>query len=399
MATSSHDAEPAAGVRPPRSRPVHVLHVIAGLDVGGAETALLRLIRHSTGAGLRHTVITLKPGGELLKEFEESGALVLAPPDGSRWTILASILRLRGRMGSDRPDVVQGWMVHGNLVAWFLRAVGFRRARLAWNLRMTLNDTLHEKGRTIRLTRRVARLSNSVDLLIANSRASLREHVAAGYRPRRSLVIPNGFDPSMFAPATGGRARFRAAWNVSDDVVVFGLVGRFHRTKGHEIFAHAAVDILRRHPRTRFVLTGAGTDANPALDRLLADAGVCDAFVRLGARRDISSIMQALDVVCVPSYYESFPNVLGEAMMSGCPAIATDVSDVATIMGGIGQIIPVGNAGALATAMQAMIDAGPEARRAIGQAGRARMIERYSLDHVVDLYVEQYGQLSDRDTG
>ena len=399
MAPLGHDVAAVVGVRSSRSRPIHVLHVIAGLDVGGAETALVRLIRYSAGAGLRHTVFTLKPGGELLKEFEESGAVVLAPPDGSRWTILANIIGLRRRLGSDRPDVVQGWMVHGNLVAWFLRAIGFRRARLAWNLRMTLNDTLHEKGRTIGLTRRAAMLSKSVDLLIANSDTSMREHAAAGYRPRRSLVIPNGFDPSIFAPDPVDRARLRATWKVPDQALVFGLVGRFHRTKGHELFAHAAVDILRRHPRTRFVLAGAATDASPALDRLLADVGVGDAFVRLGARRDISSIMQALDVVCVPSYYESFPNVLGEAMMSGRPVIATDVSDVATIMGRIGQIIPVGDAGALAAAMQAMIDVGTEGRSAIGQAGRTRMIEQYSLDHIVDLYAEQYRQLSDRSIG
>lgn len=377
----------------PEDRPLHILHIIVGLGSGGAETALLRLVRESFCLGLRHTIVSLKPGGVLAEDLRQAGAEVVGLRGGSSLKRLWSMLR-PGASRFGAPDVIQGWMLHGNMVAWMLRSFRYRRARLAWNLRMTLAGTFHERGRTMWLTRRIAPLSKGVDLLLANSETSMRDHFAIGYRPRRALVIPNGFDPTVFRTDTDDRARMRHQWRVTDDTVIFGLIGRFHRTKGHGIFINAASKILSDYPATRFVLVGQETDDSVELDRLLADHRVGDAFLRLGRRTDIPSIMRAIDVICVPSDYESFPNVLGEAMMTARPAIATEVSDVPVIMNGVGRTIPVGDDKALANAMAAMIDAGVEGRAAIGQAGRARMIEHYSLEANVRRYVEQYRLLS-----
>jgi glycosyltransferase involved in cell wall biosynthesis len=371
-----------------------VVHIIAGLGLGGAETALVRLIRQSSPAGLRHTVISLAGRGDLADAIEAAGGTVLTPRSNSWPAFLGALLRAPARLRRLNPDVIQGWMVHGNLAAWFLRTFGYRQAGLAWNLRMTLTNIGHEKRRLMWMTRAIARLSRSVDLLIANSETGLRDHVAIGYRPRLALVIPNGFDTEVFAPDEHDRLRTRAAWRLPDNAVAFGLVGRCHLAKGHEMFIRAAARVQKKHPEAMFVFAGTGTDTNRSLDALLGTADLRTAFVLLGARNDIPSVMRGLDVVCVPSEYESFPNVLGEAMASARPCVATNVSDVAAIMGDAGRMIEVGDVEGLAVAMIEMVEMGAEGRATLGEAGRRRVLANYTLEHSTHCYMHQYSELA-----
>src|SRR5256885_1427901 len=165
---------------------------------------------------------------------------------------------------------------------------------------MILSNVAYEKRRIIWMTHAIARLSRSVDLLIANSEASLRDHFDIGYRPRLAAVIPNGFDTRLFTPDEQCRRKTRAAWGIPDNAVAFGLVGRYHLTKGHEAFIRAAARVHERHPAAMFVFAGKGTDTNDGLNALVATEGLQSAFVLLGMQNDISSVMRGLDVVCIP---------------------------------------------------------------------------------------------------
>lgn len=370
--------------------PIRIVHVISGLRTGGAETVLLRLIQGSSAAAVEHVVVSLTGRGDLGAAIEAAGGKVVTPNLRSPGSMAACLGDVRGL----QPDIVQGWMAHGNLVAWLFRTFGSRRAVLAWNLRMPFTGIDREKRRTRWLTRGIACLSGKVDLLLANAESTLRDHQSIGYRPRAASVIPNGFDPDTFAPDPATRATLRAEWGGVDESVLFGLIGRYHPAKGHALFIRAAALVHARFPEAMFVLAGAETDTDPEILALLDELEVREAFRLLGRRTDVAAIMQALDVVCIPSYYESFPNVLGEGMASARAAIATDVSDVASIMGAAGRIIPPGNHEALAEAMIAMLEAGAEGRAAMGALGRARVLEHYTLRDTTDRYVEHYTRLA-----
>ncbi len=373
--------------------PIRVVHVIAGLGVGGAETALSRLIAQSSPQGVSHIVVSLSTRGELADEIERAGGAVLALEPGKALSAPARVMRLARRVRAFRPDVIQGWMAHGNLAAWMLRRLACRRAKLAWNLRMTLANTF-EKARTLRITRALARLSRSVDLVIANSEAGLRDHLTLGYRPHATVVIPNGFDPSIFRPDELDRARTRADLGILDEQVVFGIVGRYHEMKGYPIFIRAAARVAERHPDSRFACVGAGTDGSH-LNGLLEAEGLRPNSILLGVRKDIPSIMRAMDVVCVPSLgAEGFPNVLGEAMASALPCIATDVSDVATLLGSTGRLVDMGDVEGLAVAMIEMIEMGAKRRAALGANARERVLRNYKLELVIAHYLERYRSLA-----
>jgi glycosyltransferase involved in cell wall biosynthesis len=374
-------------------RSLHILHVITGLDLGGAETALARLVAQSSDSGIRHTVLSLAGRGDLGDAIEAGGGTVLASASRSLSALPRALLKPPKHLREHRPDIIQGWMLHGNLAAWLLRTTRFRRSALAWNLRMTLDDAMHERRSLIWATRKLANLSGSVDLLVANSEASLNEHLAAGYRPRRTAVIANGFDLDLFTPQVPDRQETRAAWGLAEDALAFGLIGRYHPTKGHALFIRAAARVKRQIPEAMFVLAGTDTDVDAGLGVLIQAEGLASSFLRLGARKDVPAVMRGLDVVCVPSDYESFPNVLGEAMASARPTIATDVADVSVIMGDAGKLIDVGDVDDLTAAMLEMAEIGPEGRAQLGAEGRKRVLDRYTLAASASRYAAEYRAL------
>ena len=296
-----------------------------------------------------------------------------------------------------KPQIVQGWMVHGNIAAWLFRLLCFPGARLAWNLRVTTADAVHEKAGTRLATQWAAVLSRSVDMLISNSEAGLKDHRALGYRARKEAIIPNGFDLSVFRPDPDDRRRVREEWKLSPEAVAFALVGRYHNQKGHSVFIHAAAIVRDTWPEATFVLVGREVDeSNRALLDALNSEGLGSRFLLLGARSDVPAIMRAVDVLCMPSNYEGFPNVLGEAMASALPCIATDVSDVASILEDSGRLIRVADVAGLAASMIEMCALGATGRAEMGMKARQRIADRYTLEMVAQLYRDKYLELTAR---
>ena len=374
--------------------PVAILHVIAGLQVGGTETALLRLVQNSDGRLLKHWVISLTDRREQLVAFLAAGAdvtiLDLSPSRPS----LVQIWRYLRAVQRCRPDIIQGWMVHGNLFAWVGRTFAYRKAKLAWNLRHAPSGAGHEKLMTRLLTRAVGLLSCSVDILVSNSHTGLSEHRLLGYRARGEVVIANGFDPDRFRPDTSVRHNTRSALGLGTSVV-FGIVGRVHPAKGYEIFIEAAKRFAANTHDARFVLIGRGTnDPDCKLAALIEDAGIGDQTVRLGERHDVDRLLPALDVLCIPSLYEGFPNVVGEAMATALPCIASGVSDVPMILSDTGIIVQPGDPEELYAAMVRLADMSPELRAAMGERARNRLLQNFTMTKNIATYTQMYISLA-----
>ena len=385
--------DPKASVQP---LPL-VLHVITGLDDGGAQAVLYRLVRSDRNH--RHVVVALMTKGKYGPLLSDAGVRChcLAMPRG-RLTVrgLARLVRI---VRQEKPDVVQTWLYHGDLVG----GVAARLAgapRIVWGVHNTTLEPGRPKRSTILVARTCAALSRWIpDRIVTPSGRATEVHAALGYAAGTFEIIPNGCDVVLFAPDELARRRLRDEWRVRPEDFLFGMVARFDAQKDHANLL-AAFDLVRaRHPAVRLLLVGRGmTKENRAWFDEVERRQLRPAVIALGPRDDIPAIMNALDAHVLSSAYgEAFPNVVTEAMACGTPCIATDVGDAAVMIGETGWIVPPRDPPALAAAMEVAIDArrkapGWEARRT---ACRGRIVEHYTIDRMV----AAYGRVWDEATG
>lgn len=369
----------------PPSSPL-ILHIISGLGTGGAEMMLYRLTTNASK--VRHCIVSLRDLGTIGPRMQSAGVPVTALNLHHLRNLPAAVFRLRRLVAELQPDVIQGWMTHGNLAAtWATAATG---VPLVWNVRQSLVDLRYEKPATRAVLAMTVRLSHRPRAIIYNSAAGAAQHEAIGYPPARRLFIPNGFDTQRLRPDDALRAETRARLGIDADDVLVGMIGRFHPMKNHNGFIDVMQRLAGRHPRLRGLLAGTGTDG-PELARRVGDAGLDDRILRLGDRSDMPDLMRALDILVSPSVHgEGFPNVIGEAMASGVPCVASDVGDSARVVGDAGTVVPVNDPDATAVAIRQLLELTHDDREALGQRARRRIVAEFGIDRIVARYEGAY---------
>jgi glycosyltransferase involved in cell wall biosynthesis len=345
-----------------------VAFVVTGLEVGGAEVQLLRLADSLDPDRFQSIVMPLGRGRALLPEFERAGVRVVP----------RSLAALR----AFRPNLVQGWMYHGNLAASLSRRLLPGRPPILWSVR-GLNATQTEPRFTSNLAFRACdRLARTPRWIVNNSLASALAHeTQCGYPADRRVVIPNGFDTELFRPRPGSAAAMRHRLGLTETTPIVGWIGRNHPDKDLPNFQQAALRLLALGIDAHFVLAGAGLPK--VSDRH---------FTNLGAVGDVATLLPALDLVVSSSVRENFPNAIGEAMSCGVPCVATDVGDCAAVIGDTGEVAPARDAVALAQAMKRMLSLQPAESTALGARARQRIAENYTLAAVARRYETLYAQ-------
>ncbi len=362
-----------------------VLHLITGLETGGAEGMLARLASGGDRDRFRHVVVSMTGSGTMGASI--AGAGVPLRGLGIRRNVPdpVGLLRLRRVLREFRPDILQTWLYHADLLGSVARRLGWV-PRLVWNVRST--ETI---GSAV-VRRLLARWSALPDAVIVNSLEGQRFHEALGYRPRRWVHIPNGFDAVSLKMDVETGKRQRAALGIHDDAFVILLPARYHPMKDHATFLAAAALLARARPEACFVMAGHGMDrSNRGLMELISAQGIGDRVLLLGERHDLAAIYPAADVVTLSSAFgEGFPNVLAEAMCCGVPCVATDIGASAEIIGDTGAIVPPRDPVALAAGWEKLAALPDDERRERGAAARARIVERYDLAAIIARYEALY---------
>jgi glycosyltransferase involved in cell wall biosynthesis len=354
-----------------------ILHVITGLAVGGAEMALYRLILEFRGSEYSHTVIVLTPGGGLYSRFVESGIKLIVLD--VRRSPVSDMLRLYRLMRTLQPDIVQTWLYHADFLGGLAaRVAGIRN--VIWGVRTTDVD-----GGCARATAFVRQACASLSrwiphTIVCVAEAARRSHSLVGYDPGRMVVVGNGFDLSVLTSDQSQRGQLRTQCGFDKDDVVVGTLGRFNLDKDHANFVQAAGQLARRHPRLRFLMVGENLDANndDLMDWIDA-TGHADRFVLLGERSDVAVCLAAMDIFCLSSRTEAFPNVVGEAMAMGLPCVSTDVGDVGVLMADTGVLVPKADPTALAQGVAGLMALGPAYREQMGQKAKERIRATFTM--------------------
>jgi glycosyltransferase involved in cell wall biosynthesis len=373
------------------SEPLRILHVIPDLCLAGAEMKLYKLLAATNREQFAPTVISMRDGGELRGRIEALGIPVHSLGIRGLLPGPRSVNRLARLVRRIDPDLIHGWMYHGNLAAQFAAALSRKKAPVLWGVHQSLYGFAYEKWLTVLVIKLGALLSRAPRGIVYVSKTSACQHEAHGYNRERTLVFHQGFDTEKFAPSEEARFAVCQELGLPNDTLLIGMIGRYHPVKDHANFLKAAERVLKSRSEVRFILCGKGVDHNnPALRTLVEETQIRDRIHLMGERLDIQRIMPALDIAVSSSCSEGFPNVVGEAMSSGVPCVVTAVSDLPEIVGTTGRVVPPRDTAALASAIEEMIAMGPAGRKALGAAARARVIEHYSLESSVAQYEAVY---------
>jgi glycosyltransferase involved in cell wall biosynthesis len=377
------------GFRP--HSPLRILHIINDLSIGGAEMMLYKLLSRTDRDKFMPTVISLNGAGKLDDQVKQLGIKVEAVGMKESGRRSFALLRLARAARRINPDIIQGWMSHGNLAAQFAGLFVSRPVSILWNIRQSLYSLDYEKPATARAIRLGARLSNWPSRILNNSQRSVSQHAAIGYETSSTVVIPNGFDTESFIPSEASRVSVHAELGIPAATVLIGRIGRYHHMKDHPTFLRAAALLLKDYPDTQFLLAGKDVDWNNGEVRsLVQDLGLVERVHLLGERLDMPRLTAALDIATSSSHVEAFPNVIGEAMSCAVPCVVTDVGDSVWLVGDTGRAVRPQDPEALAAAWKEVIGLGPEGRRDLGAAARARVMRRFSLASVVEQYESLY---------
>jgi sugar transferase (PEP-CTERM/EpsH1 system associated) len=264
--------------------------------------------------------------------------------------------------------------------AWLARVPVRVHAEHGWDVHDA--DGSNEKYRWVR---KLYRPFVSHYVAVSAQLASYLKH-GVGVNEGHVSLIPNGVDTDCFEPGEDvASLPFEG-----DDVWIVGTVGRMQTIKNQALLAQAFVRALALEPaaaRTlRLVMIGEGP-LRADVERMLRAAGVDHLAWLPGECKDVAPLMRAMDCFVLPSLAEGTSCTIQEAMASSLPVIATDVGGNARLVthGVTGTVVRSGDIDALATAILAYWRS-RDLSRAHGAAGRARVIDAFSMRGMVESY-------------
>lgn len=371
-----------------------VLHIIIGLNVGGAEMMLKRLVASHIGDyNCRHLVVSLSDFGTLGPQLQAKGVVVYALGMRSVLGIPLVLWRLVRLIRSIRPDIVQTWMYHADLLGGLAAHIAGNQ-HVIWGIRTT---DIRAGGSFATMIVRwlCAQLSRWVpQVIVCAAEASRRSHIAVGYDATKMVVIPNGYDFSWLKASPDERRSLREQCGINQKDLVLGSLGRFHADKDQENFVRASSLLAKQYPQLKFLMVGRGLDWNNSqLVDWINRSDCKDRFVLLGERKDVPQCLAAMDIFCLHSRTEGFPNVLAEAMAMGLPCITTDVGDAAMLLADTGMVVPKENSAALAQGVMQFLSLGQDARHALGMQAKARVEVEFSMVRTRERFENIYLQV------
>ncbi|SVE44070.1 uncharacterized protein METZ01_LOCUS496924, partial [marine metagenome] len=198
-----------------------VLHIISSLDTGGAEMMLYKLLARFSEKGVTTQVISLKRNGPVATRIETFGIKVHSLNLGlGYWQVILAIPRIIWLVRRFSPDVIQGWMYHGNLFATIGSFFVFSKVLVCWNIRQTLYDIQKEKQLTRWVICLNKVLSRHPSYILYNSELSASQHERYGYCPKGRIIIGNGFDLERFKPQPELKGEIRKELKLTSSYVV-----------------------------------------------------------------------------------------------------------------------------------------------------------------------------------
>lgn len=357
-----------------------IVFLSRSMDYGGAERQLATLAMGLKERSHDVCVSVLYGGGALEQRLRESNIRLIDLHKKGRWDVTGFLLRLAKMLRREQPDVIYSFLPIQNLLAGILSPL-CRPAHIVWGVRASGFDLSGYDWMTRHSYLLERRLSGLPDLIIVNSQAGLSHMTGHGVGKSKLSFIANGIDCERYRADTDARRETRAGWHVGDGEQLVGWVARFDPLKDPHTFFRAAAQFAATNPSAKFVCVGDGPTAMmQELTAASLELGLEQRLVWAGRRDDMPAVYNALDLFCLSSVSEGFPNVVAEAMACGVRCVVTDVGDAAAIVGETGLVVPPRQPEEMAAAIGKLLD---DPKTASLPDPRARVLSEYNVDAMV----------------
>ena len=351
------------------SRPLNVVHVTLGLDVGGQEKLLVEMARHADRSRFRLHVVSLTTRGVLAEDIEACGwpVTALGAPEGLRPGIVLRLARLFRRL---RADVVHTHDDRPNIY-------GAPAGKLAG---ARVVHTRHSQGTRLTARQRwlVRLISSFDDRFVCISEDSAGWAVRQGISRRKVRVQLNGIDLT----------RFGYSGSAPDGPAV--LVARLSPEKGIDTLLRAVPLVVAECPDFRLEIAGDGP-CREALQGIVSELHLGDVVRFLGTVRDVPSLLSRARLFILSSLTEGISLTLLEASARGLPIVATNVGGNPEVVadGVTGLLVPPSAPDAMAASVLRLWTE-PDLRGRMGRAGRLRVEERFDIRRMMAAYEAMY---------
>jgi glycosyltransferase involved in cell wall biosynthesis len=356
-----------------------------GMGLGGAETQICALTARLIDRGHEvHIAWLTGSAGLTLPRGAVSHAFKISKtPLG----LVQAITKLSALIHQIEPDVMHAHMVHANLIARLTRLIARQKIRPHSPRLICTAHSSNEGGRLLMLAYRMT--DTLTDLTTHVSEQAAEAFIDKGaVKKDRIRVVPNGIDTTRFRSDPSVGLSIRQELNLGDKTIIMAL-GRLEPPKNHASLIRAFAHLHPTRPETHLLLVGDGS-LRSELEGLARAQQISTAVTFLGTRHDAPALLNAADVVAMPSRFEGFGLAIAEAMSTEKIVVSTNCGGAAKLLNGLGIVVPVEDDLALASGLVQALAFSPENRRKFGELARQRVLSEYAIDAVTDTWLQLY---------
>ena len=290
---------------------IKVLHVVTRIDIGGISTMLLNYCSHMHSDKFSFEIVSIDTHGkqELHDEFLRQGIKVHYMPAN----LFQRLFYLFNLMAKNKYDIVHSHIELQSAVYLFIACLSGVKVRIA-------HAHLSHKAEGIKANFYRFLLSWVTSLGFAASDLSMRAVFPTSFS-RPLMVLKNAIDVNRYAFDIAIRNRLRAEFNLTDKLVL-GFVGRLTYQKNIKFLAEVFIKACTYRKDICLLVAGQGEDGE-LLTTMLKQAGLEENLIWLKSRTDVHELLQAMDILLLPSFYEGLPLVLVESQASGLMSIVS----------------------------------------------------------------------------
>lgn len=323
-----------------------VVHIISGLNSGGAEGVLYRLICHNKSN--THYVISLTDNGFYGELLKKKNIYLRCLNLKKNFNFILIFFKLLILLKKINPEIVQCWMYHGDIYGG-LAAKLLGKKKIFWNIRNSdLNRKWANKS-TILIAKICSYLSYIIPYkIISCSDKSTETHVKLGYCKKKFFLINNGFDKIKFNYSKKFRNKWKLKLNINNKHVVFGFIGRWNSQKDFETLFIAFknfLDSAKDSKNIKLLLVGSLINSkNKNLLKKLTKYNLLSNILLVDETTSVNEILNVIDLgIFTSKGNEGFPNVIAEKMLTKIPCIVANVGDASKIVGNNGWVYKKNN--------------------------------------------------------